>query len=47
MKINNLRQYLFLVTPQENKFLAQVNAGWWTLCLVVLHNPRQAKGGLG
>ena len=47
MKINNLCQYLFLVTPLENKFLAQVNAGWWTLCLVVLHNPRQAFAGLG
>ena len=27
MKINNLCQYLFLVTPLENKFLAQVNSG--------------------
>ena len=25
MKINNLRQYLFLVTPLKHKFLAQVN----------------------
>ena len=47
MKINNLCQYLFLVTPLENKFLAQVNARWWTVCLVVLHNPRQAFAGLG
>ena len=47
MKINNLCQYLFLVTPLENKFLAQVDAGWWTQCLVVLHNPRQAFAGLG
>ena len=47
MKINNLRKYLFLVTPLENKFLAQVNAGWWTLCPVVLHNPGQAIAGQG